>query len=89
LWAKGGLGFICHKKNQELSDTREVSFFCGQKFHLMPTKTGILFGSFILELERISGREFEIYSKSGWFSGILNQNLTFWISWNFSIRKVF
>jgi hypothetical protein len=33
----------------------------------MPTKTGISFGSFILELERIPGREFEILSKSGWF----------------------
>jgi hypothetical protein len=53
--------------------TQEVSFFCGQKFHQMPTKTGISFGSFILELKRIPGGEFEIYSKSGWFSGILNQ----------------
>jgi hypothetical protein len=61
------------KKNQELSNTREVSFFCGQKFHQMPTKTGISFRSFILELKRIYGGEFEIYSKSGWFSGILNQ----------------
>jgi hypothetical protein len=36
------LGFICHgrksEKNQELSDTREVSFFCGQKFYQMPQK---------------------------------------------------
>jgi hypothetical protein len=39
----------------------------------MPTKTCILFGSFILELERISGGKFEIYLKSGWFLGILNQ----------------
>jgi hypothetical protein len=39
----------------------------------MPTKTGISFGSFILELERISGGEFEIYLKSGWLLGILNQ----------------
>jgi hypothetical protein len=57
------LGFICHggksENNQELSNTREVSFFCGQKFYQMPTKTGITFGSFILELERISGGEFE------------------------------
>jgi hypothetical protein len=53
--------------------TPEVSFFCGQKFHQMPTKTGILFGSFILELKRIPGGKFEIHSKSGWFSGILNQ----------------
>jgi hypothetical protein len=39
----------------------------------MPTKTGISFGSFILELKRIFGGEFEIYLKSGWFSGIFNQ----------------
>jgi hypothetical protein len=44
----------------------------------MPTKTGISFGSFILELERIPGGEFEIYSKSGWFPGILNQMPLFW-----------
>jgi hypothetical protein len=39
----------------------------------MPTKTGISFGFFILELKRIPGREFEIHSISGWFSGFLNQ----------------
>jgi hypothetical protein len=50
-----------------------ISLFCRQKFRQMPSKTGILFGSFILELERIPGPEFEIYSKSGWFLGILNQ----------------
>jgi hypothetical protein len=39
----------------------------------MPITTGISFRFFILELKRISGGEFEIYSKSGWFLGILNQ----------------
>jgi hypothetical protein len=43
--------------------------FVGKSF----TKTGISFGSFILELKRISGGEFEIYLKSCWFLGILNQ----------------
>jgi hypothetical protein len=36
-----------------------------------PNKTGISFGSFILELKRISGGEFEIYLESGWFSALI------------------
>jgi hypothetical protein len=51
----------------------EISLFCRQKFRQMPSKTGISFGSLILELKRIPGWEFEIYLKSSWFSGILNQ----------------
>jgi hypothetical protein len=33
----------------------------------------ILFSFILVGFKRIPGWEFEIYSKSGWFSGILNQ----------------